>query len=50
MREGMFSSSSVDFYQCLLSFRDKIVGVELLHHVGPEILDRAQLRNEGPVR
>ena len=39
MRAGMFLRSTLDFYQFLLSFCNKIVGVALLHHVGHKILD-----------
>ena len=43
MRVCMFLSSTFDFYQFLLSFRDKIVDVDLLHHVCPEIIPGTQL-------
>ena len=36
--------------QVLLSFRDKIVGVDLTLQVGPEILDGTQLGDVGRVR
>ena len=39
MRVGMFLSSTFDCYEFLLSFLDDIIEVELLYHVGSEILD-----------
>lgn len=49
MRLGMFLNSSSDCCE-VLSFCDKIVGLNLLRHVGPVILDRTHLGNVGPVR
>ena len=40
----------LDFYQFLLSFRDKIVGVKLFHHNSLENFYETQLGDVGPVR
>ena len=50
MPSGMVLGSTTIFYQYLLSFPDKIVEVELLHHLSPEIVDGPELRDVGPVR
>ena len=40
----------LDFKRFLLSFQQKIVGVELFHHVGPFFFYRIQLVDVEPVR
>lgn len=47
MRAGMFLKCTFDFCSILLSFHNKIVGVEIFH--GPEKFDETSLVYIGPV-
>ena len=49
-RLGMFSSFSLIFYKSVFSFYHKIVAIEHLYRLGPDILDGTQLRDVGPFR
>ena len=50
MRVGMLSDLPSIFFQFILSFRNKIVEIELLYHVCLEKVDGTQLGDVGPVR